>query len=105
MSDRDKALYHLQEWWLAGNDETLHHAGAKLLEFMRREGWIERGTRVVMQRWSDGEWHSVQGADAVATFRLSYFGREVLMDWMRAKWTSSRPGKTIEQMKEAIGHE
>lgn len=105
MSDRDKALYHLHEWWLAGNDETLHHAGAELLKVMDDAGWVRHGKRQMVTDWEYGVVETYPDIPSVKVYALTDHGRKALMDWMRAKWTSSRPGKTIEQMKESIGHE
>jgi hypothetical protein len=105
MSDRDKALYHLHQWWLAGNDETLHHAGAELLKVMEDCGWVQEGKRQMAVVWENDGLTMCADTKPVTVHCLSYLGRIALMDWMRAKWTSSRPGRTIEQMKEAIGHD
>lgn len=105
MSDRDKAMYHLHQWWLAGNDETLHHAGAELLKVMDDAGWVRHGKRRMMDEYRNGGIVPSPGSEAVTVSYLTDAGRIALMDWMRAKWTSSRSGRTIEQMqmKEAIG--
>jgi len=102
MSDRDRALYHLHEWWLAGNDETLHHAGAALLKVMEDCGWVQIGTRKMVTVWDDGAVDRCQDVAPVKVYGMTDLGRKVLMDWMRAKWTSGRPGKRVAEMKEAI---
>jgi len=81
MSDRDKAMYHLHQWWLAGNDETLHHAGAELLGVMVNNGWVMRGKRKTVTEWENGQIDTYPSVRSLDVHCLTDKGRAALMDW------------------------